>query len=88
MVSRIINNRNRIFLFCLINKCTLTGTSTPGQSGLRRNSNEKVLHVPQNSRTGASPSDGLVSYPGHLLGLRVSYPSAEMQSAYSTATAE
>ena len=32
---------------------------------------------------GASPSDGFVSYPGHLLG--ESYTSAEMQSVYSTA---
>ena len=31
----------------------------------------------------ASPSDSLVSYPGHLLVGR-SYPSAEMQWAYST----
>ena len=31
-------------------------------------SNEGVLHNPQSSRTEASPSDGLVSYPGHLLG--------------------
>ena len=37
---------------------------------------------PQSSSiTGASPSDCLVSYPGHLLG--ESYPSVDMQSVYS-----
>ena len=29
--------------------------------------NEGVLHIPQSSRTGASPSNGLMSYPGYLL---------------------
>ena len=47
------------------------------------NGNEEVLYVPQSCRTGASPSDALVSYPGHL-----SYPSAEMQTVYSTAPTE
>ena len=37
---------------------------------------------------GASPLDGLISYPGHSLGLGGSYPSAEMQSMYSTAPAD
>ena len=41
-----------------------------------------VLHVLQTSKIGASPSGGLMSYPGHLLGK--SYLSAEMQSVYST----
>ena len=62
---------------------TLTGTTTLGQSGLGSNGNEEVLHISQSSKTGASPSDGLISYPGHLLGW-VSYSSAKMQSAYST----
>ena len=35
---------------------------------------------------GVSPSDCLVSYPGHLLG--VSYPFAEKQLVYSTALAD
>ena len=47
--------------------------------------NEGALHIPQSSKTGASPSDGLVSYPGHSL--KESYPSAETQSVYSTAPA-
>ena len=43
-----------------------------------------VLCIPQSSSiTGTSPSDCLVFYPGHSLG--ESYPSAEMQSVYSTA---
>ena len=43
---------------------------------------EGVLHIPQSSSiTGTSPSDYLVSYPGHWLGL--SYPSAKMLSVYS-----
>ena len=38
----------------------------------------------QSSRSGASPSDCLMSYPGHLLGGRGSNSSAEVQSVYST----
>ena len=36
---------------------TLTGTTTPSQSGLGSNGNEGVLHTPQIIKTGASPSD-------------------------------
>ena len=36
---------------------TLTGTTTPGQSGHGSRGNEQVLHVSQSSRTGASPSN-------------------------------
>ena len=44
-------------------------TNTPGQSGHGSNGNKRVLHIPQSSSiTGASPSDCLVSYPGHSLG--------------------
>ena len=51
----------------------------PGQSGPGSNGNEGVLRIPQSpSITGTSPSDCLVSYPGHSLGS--SYPSAEVQS--------
>ena len=41
-------------------------TTTPGQSRPESNGTERVLHIPQSSRTEASLSDGLVSYPGHL----------------------
>ena len=64
---------------------TLTCTSTPGQSKPGSNSNEGVLHILQSSRTGASPSNSLISYPGYLVQERRSYPSAKLQSAYSTA---
>ena len=60
----------------------LCGQSEPGSD-----SNEGVLHIPQSSSiTGASPSDCLVSYPGHSLG--ESYSSVEIQSVYSTALAD
>ena len=44
---------------------TLSGTTTPGQSGARSNDNKEVFHIPQSSKAGASRSDGLISYPGH-----------------------
>ena len=48
---------------------TLSGTTTPGQSGLGSDSNEGVLRLPQRSIiNGTSPSDSLVSHTGHLLG--------------------
>ena len=46
----------------------LSGATTPSQSGLGSDGNEGVLHIPQSfSITGTSPSDCLVSYPGHSL---------------------
>ena len=66
---------------------TLSTATTLDQSGSESNGNEEVLHIPQSSSiTGASLLDCLVSYPGHLLW--GSYPSAEMQSVYSTATTD
>ena len=62
----------------------LSGATTPGQSEPWSNGNEKVLRIPQSSSiAGTSPSDCLVSYPGHG-----SYPSAEVQSVYPTAPAD
>ena len=47
----------------------LSGATTPGQSGPGSDGNEGVLHIPQSfSTAGTSPSDCLVSYPGHSLG--------------------
>ena len=60
-----------------------TGTTTSGQSGSGSNGKEGVLHIPQSSMTGDLPSDGLVLYQGHLLGGGGSYPSVEVQLAYS-----
>ena len=48
---------------------TLSGAITPAQSGPGSDGNEGVLYIPQSfSITGASPSDCLMSYPGHSLG--------------------
>ena len=57
---------------------TLSGATTLSQS----NDNEGVLHIPQSSRTKASPSDSIVSYSGYWL------VGAEMQLAFSTASAD
>ena len=66
---------------------TLSGATTPGQSGPGSNGNEEVLRIPQSfSITGATPSDFLVSYTGHPL--EESYPLAEMQSVYSPVSAD
>ena len=65
---------------------TLSGATTPGQSGPGSDGNKGVLSIPQSSSiTGTSPSDCLVSYLGHSL--MWFYPFAEKQSVYFTATA-
>ena len=58
---------------------TLSDATTSCQSGPGGDGNEGVLHIPQSSSiTGASQSDYF---------LWSAYPSAKMQSVYSTATA-
>ena len=48
---------------------TLSSATISSQIGPRSHDNEEVLWIPQSSGiTGASPSDCLMSYPGHLLG--------------------
>ena len=47
----------------------LPGATSLGQSRPGSNGNEEVLHIPQSSRSGASPSDCLVSYTG-LIGVQ------------------
>ena len=64
----------------------LTITTSLGQSGPGSNGYEGVLQIPQSLRTGISPSDAVLSYP--RLSLWVFYPSAEVQSIYSTAPAD
>ena len=60
---------------------TLSGVTTPGQSGPVNDDIEGVLHIPHSSSiTGTSP-------PGYLLE-RGSYPFAEKKSLYSTAPAD
>ena len=47
----------------------LSGATTPGQCGPGSNGNEGVLRIPQSSSTArTSPSECLVSYPGHSVG--------------------
>ena len=65
---------------------TLSGATPSGQSEPESDGNERVLCICQSPRTGASPSDYFVSYPGHSL--ERSYPSAEMHFAYSIAPAD
>ena len=66
---------------------TLLSVTTPDQSGPGNNGDEEVFSIDKNSSiTGASLSDCLVSYPGHLF--VGSYPFAEMQSVYSTTRVE
>ena len=46
----------------------LSGATTPGQSGPGSDGNEGVIRIPQSSSiAGSSPSNCLVSYPGHFL---------------------
>ena len=66
---------------------TQSCATTPGQNGPGSDGIEGVLHIPQSSNiTGASPSNGLISYLGHTLGKF--YFSTEMQSVYSVAPAD
>ena len=62
---------------------TLSGITTPGQSGPRSDGNEGVFCSPISK---ASPSDYLASYPGYPLG--GFYLSSDMQSVYSAAPAD
>ena len=49
---------------------TLSGATTPGQSGPGSDGSEGVLGIHQNSCiTGTSTSYCLVSYPGHSFGV-------------------
>ena len=46
---------------------SLSGVTTLSQSGRGRSGNEGVLQIRKISLAGALPSEGLISYPGHLL---------------------
>ena len=66
---------------------TLSGATSQDQSGPGSDGNEEILYIPKSSSIiRALPLDYFMSYPGHLLG--ESYPSAEMQSVYSTVPAD
>ena len=56
---------------------TTSSLNEPGNNG-----NERVLHIPQISKSRALLSNYLMSYPEHSL--VESYHSVEMQSVYST----
>ena len=84
------DSHNLTSVICLHTVCSfwpidraLWGAATLGQSRHGSNRNEGLLHIPQISKARPSPSDCLMSYPGHSL--RGTYTSAEMQSVYSTA---
>ena len=47
---------------------TLSGATIPGLSGAVSNGNERVLHIPEIYKAGASSSDGLMSYLRHTFG--------------------
>ena len=67
----------------------LSCATTQDQSGPGSDGNKGVLRIPQSSSiAGTSPSDYLVSYLGHSLERGGSYPSAEVQSVYSTVPAD
>ena len=65
---------------------TLSGVTTPVQSGPGRDCYEEVVRITQSSNiTATSPSDCLVLYQETRWG---SYPSAEVKSVYSTSPAD
>ena len=64
----------------------LLGAITPGQSGPGSNGNERVLYIPQISKVEGLLSNCLMSYLAHSLG--DFYPSAEIQSVFSTTPAD
>ena len=66
----------------------LSGAINLGESRPETNGKEEVLRIHQTSNiTRTSPSDCLMSYIEHSLGVE-SYPSAEKQSVYSTASGD
>ena len=63
---------------------TLIGTTTLDYRRSGNNANKGALHISQNSKTGDSPSDNLMSILRTLVGRGGSYSSVELQSIYST----
>ena len=68
------------------NNMTQTSTTTLGQIEPWSNGNEKVLQIPESSRTGVSSLDVFCDIQGTLWWR--SYHSVEMLAAYSTAPAD
>ena len=66
-----------------------TDTNTLDQSEPGSNGNEGFHHMPQNSITGPSPSNDVECHiSGHSFLRMMTYPFAEIQSAYFTALAD
>ena len=59
-----------VFSIWPINR-TRSGAITLGKCGSGIRGNEEVLHIPQISKAQASSSNGLISYPGTLVGCGV-----------------
>ena len=75
------------FSFLLPIDTTLLTATFPSLMESGNDGSEGVLCIPQiSSITETSPSECLVSYPGHFL--EGSYPSTEKQSVYSTPPAD
>ena len=80
-------NKSTLFRSIWLINRALSGATTLSHSGLGSNGNEGVLCILQSpSITETSPPDFLVSYTG--LWWWGSYPSAEMQSLYSSLPAD
>ena len=68
----LLHNSHNLLVICLHTVCsiwpidrTISGATTPDQSGLGSNGKDWILYIPQSSKSGALPLDGLMSYPGH-----------------------
>ena len=59
LLSRNLGNVEYPFLTITIIDETLTGTTTAGEGGSWSNDNEEVLHIPQSTKIGFSPSYAL-----------------------------
>ena len=88
-MEKTVNSRNYGLILFKPAIGSLSGPTTPGQSGPRSDGNDRVLNIPQSSSiTATSSSDSSVSYTGHSLAGGGSYPFAEKQPVYSTAPAD
>ena len=86
-MPKILNSNQGLILFYpMIGP--IPGASYPGLSGPGSDGNKLVLRIPQSSSIArTSPSDCLVSYPGHTMRVG-SFPSAEKYLVYSTDPAD
>ena len=59
---------SKLILLITFIERTPSDATSPGQYRPGSNGIEEVFHIPQSSKARPSPSDGLMSYPGLLLG--------------------